>query len=357
MLIKKKLNELRDADVTKISLVDRSASRIPFRVLKKENTMLDLSSIARKKSDKPVIKKAEVVSIVVFDNSDAKVSEGIKESIKSAGFSIDNVVKNDDGTLSFMQSKELPENPEHVKLSNNMLLVTKGFQSAHPDLEGSDFSDAASSNNFYQGVDSSLDVLFSKICSTLQNSKDEGEASGAISKLCDGFKKYVTGLVDALPTAAFKADLSLRTSLDVVKKADIHDLKSIEDLFSKPPAGTSIAENEWGKMSTVDKIKWVLDSTSQRGAQKLDKVTVIKAEGNNAILSLQDIEKLFSTARPDSIAENDWGKMSMGDKLDWAKASYVEGGKGAPAVNTDPTKGVAKCEKCDGMKDATDAEI
>lgn len=54
--ILRKLRELRNADVRYISLVDRAATRIPFRVLKKdEDEVMDLTKIFKsEKSDPPV---------------------------------------------------------------------------------------------------------------------------------------------------------------------------------------------------------------------------------------------------------------------------------------------------------------
>jgi hypothetical protein len=46
MKIRKKLTEMRNADVRFISLVDRAASRIPFRVLKRDQEeTVDLAKI------------------------------------------------------------------------------------------------------------------------------------------------------------------------------------------------------------------------------------------------------------------------------------------------------------------------
>jgi hypothetical protein len=116
------LKELRNAEVRFISLVDRAATRIPFRVLKKDETEMDLSKIFKSEP----APKAEVVAIGVFNHQDAQMAEAVKQAIADAGFSVDKVVKSEDGeTLSYVQKDE--EGDTFVKLSDQVVVVTKGF--------------------------------------------------------------------------------------------------------------------------------------------------------------------------------------------------------------------------------------
>ena len=277
MKLEGELNELTNARVRFISLVDRAATRMPFRILKREgDAMIDLSKMAAKvlKGDRPVAPSVHVAAVTVFAQKTDEKNAKIAEAVKAAGFNVDKAVKNDDSTISFVQGDGNLEGALLVRMSDQMVLAVKGFQPNHPNMDGTDFAGSAAASTFYQGVDSSLDVLFNKICSAVNVAKDEGEAAGAIGKLFDGAKGYVVGLVKSLPTAAFKADIAVREALAAMntQKDELGNNSTlpnggVDDLLAKVPAGATISENDWGKMGTYDKLNWYVSSYNKANGQ------------------------------------------------------------------------------------------
>ena len=124
--IKTRLKQLKDADVRYISLVDRAATRIPFRVLKrdKESKMgIDLTKVF--KSDNTAGRKPYVSALVVFAQKDEAAGNQVQEAIKKYGFTTERVQKSDEGETLVFAQRDQTGDVQVVRLSDQ-LLVTVG---------------------------------------------------------------------------------------------------------------------------------------------------------------------------------------------------------------------------------------
>lgn len=287
------LLELRDVDVTHISLVDRAASRIGFRILKRDSMGIDLGKILKREP------KVIIDSVTVMAQK-GELAVGVEKVIKDAGFDVTKGVPSGDGTcLTFSQNGGDPspaEDVQLVRLSDQCVVALKGFEPAHAGMKEADFGDTASANSFYQGVDGSLDTLFTKICDTLTAATDEKDAATKIATLCDGFKAHVVQLAKSLPTAAFKADMNLRSYLEEtmateVEKTEIKNIEAFMTALQAKPAGFANPV-EWDKMSPVDKISWLRANTAPAAPElsisKGDDCAQCKAVDGWATMSTED---------------------------------------------------------------------
>ena len=105
--VKVKVKEMKDAQASFISLVGRGANRIGFRILKEdksENEMIDLSAITNIFKGAPVDKPTgpEVVAYAIQPTEDLVP---FVEALKSVGVNTETVVKNEDGTVMFVQKQ------------------------------------------------------------------------------------------------------------------------------------------------------------------------------------------------------------------------------------------------------------
>lgn len=124
--IRANLKQLRNADVRFISLVDRAATRIPFRVLKrdKEHEMgIDLTSVFKR--EEPV--KPHVSALVVFAQPDEAVGTQVQEAIKAHGFQTDRVQKSDEGETVVYAQGDQPKDVQIVRLSDQTLVSVAGL--------------------------------------------------------------------------------------------------------------------------------------------------------------------------------------------------------------------------------------
>lgn len=349
MKVRRSVKEMKDADVQFISLVDRSASRMPFRILKREGDGMgiDLGRLfTSKKSEKAPV---SISAIVVMAQKDEKVAESVRKAIEAAGFKTDKAQKNEDGSLTYAQGA-MGENDVLVRLSDEVVAVVKGFQPGGEGDDVADFEDSAASNSFYQGVDSALDTLFSKICSALQGAEDEGTAATQVGSQIDGFKKYVVGLVKNLPTAAFKADFAVRGALAVAEttKKTGSGVTDIDELLKNPPAGASIAEPEWTNMGTFDKMTWLYASynkANKDGAQASGADAAKKAEEEEKKKKEEEEAKKAEEAKKKAMPNLNGGGGDGSSNDYTAKFDQVlEALKGVGAQVTELTAKVAKVE-------------
>lgn len=370
-----RLKELRDADVSFVSLVDRSASRIPFRVMKadKEHQMgIDLGSLKNVvKREKAVKSNAPVVSGIVVENKSPTYLDRVKVALSASGFEIGNAIKNDDGTVLFAQVAKPLENAHLVRVSDATIVVMKGFDSASETLsENADFSSSVAVEGYFPGVSVATAGLRAAVNRALKSDGGGEQVKQLIAK----FSAYTGELAASVPAAVFKADVAIKgISSDQVPTAAPNgvsqedwdamsdddkvswaedsvtkgDLTDIESLFNNLPSGNqfanaSIAGKPWASMSTVDKVTWLLQSytkSNTAGAQddqdggaggavrdgaslsvtKSDKSKAKKGEdGDSASDTSGGDDGNDSTSllgKPAGISNDDWAAMSPSEKI------------------------------------------
>lgn len=215
-VIKKKLRELKNADVRFISLVDRAASRIPFRVLKREQEteMLDLAKIF--KSDRVV--NTGVLGVVVMTQKDEAIAEQVRQSIADAGFVTETVQKSDDETLCYQQ--KAADSRVLVRLSDEMLVLVNEM----PEVSGH-FGDLIKDQEFYPDLHTASTILQQELDSRVQKNDREGAKA-----LLESFGQYTAAML-AIPASVYVANDAVVEVLSNVQKDDVHGLK---------PNGTSV---------------------------------------------------------------------------------------------------------------------
>lgn len=212
MRLKVPLRELSDLEVRFVSLVDRGANRIPFRIVKseQENEMLNLSKIGQLvKKSAPAATPAEVtkpqatVEAVILSKSDDAVLGKIVEALKAEGFAFTHTKKFDDGTVALSKSEDYTTGTQIVSVGDTMAVVVKGFEAYASDLT---FTEMAKARGFYDNTRTAMSALSDVISTQLYKSASQAEAKTAINNSLKEFNAYVSGLVDALPVSVFKAE-------------------------------------------------------------------------------------------------------------------------------------------------------
>lgn len=186
-----------------ISLVERGANRIPFKIMKQENEMkvFDLGSIFTRKSEKG----PEVVGVVTMkgDKFDA-----VKDAIVASGFDVADVQEHEDGSVVFKQG-DMEGETTVVRISDELALITKGFSPYNMDLStanGESFAEACAAQGFFPGVNTVMEVLSQSVRETLYSAKTPSEAASGIDKLFREAGAYVKTMVSSLPVKAFKME-------------------------------------------------------------------------------------------------------------------------------------------------------
>lgn len=208
--VKMTATKMSDAHVSFISLVERGANRIPFKIMKQENQAmagafkgLDLGALfATRKAETPAV---EVVGVVTMKGEGY---DSVVGQIAEAGFVTDTTVDMGDGSVILKQAGDPEGDGEVIRMGDSALLITKGFRpySMEVEADGVSFADMVKAQGFYPGVSTALDVARTIILSTAGKADDPVAASKAIGKVMDEFKTYIQSLVAGLPAKAFKLE-------------------------------------------------------------------------------------------------------------------------------------------------------
>lgn len=148
-------------------------------------------------------KAVEITAVVVLDHG-AETTAKITEALKESGFSVENVVKNEDGSLMFPQAANPTEGAQLLRMSDDLLLVVKGLD-LHPE-EG---------ESFIHGLAGYTQKTQDAIASALALEGDTGVKN--IDEIVKKFGEYSTKL-KTLPQKAFKADTILLAVMKMAKK-------------------------------------------------------------------------------------------------------------------------------------------
>lgn len=213
--VRTKLKQLRDADVRFISLVDRAATRIPFRVLKqdKESTMgIDLTRVFKTENSSPV--QPHISSLVVFAQKDETAAQKIQEAIEKHGFVTNRVQKSDEGeTLVYAQGEEEAKDTQIVRLSDQMLVsvanlpVPKGW-----------VGELVEQHGFFPDLKLATSVLYDQIKETAAKSETPLED---LQTVLEGYAGYLTQM-SVLPANCFKLDEEIA---EIVEKCSCGEKK------------------------------------------------------------------------------------------------------------------------------------
>jgi hypothetical protein len=227
-MAKMKLKQLRDADVRYISLVDRAATRIPFRVLKrdKESKMgIDLTKVF--KSDNTG--KPYVSALVVFAQKNEAAGTQIHDAIKAHGFTTERVQKSDEGeTLVFAQADQSGET-QIVRLSDQMLVNVSGLK-----MPAGWMGEMIEQQSFFPDLKLATEALYEQVALVSKSDTPQEDASAVLGS----YAAYLDQMV-ILPSACFKLDEVIN---EIVRKCSCEETEKGEVKPGETPAKNPAAE-------------------------------------------------------------------------------------------------------------------
>lgn len=216
MKVKILANKLENADVSFISLVDRGANRIPFRIIKAQENpgMINLETILTRKAeakDKPAL-VGLVVSKMIADDAD------LMKKIAETGILVD---KRDDsqaekdGVVILKQVDPLPEKTTLVKMNDHMVAVMKAFDPYTAAIKGTDFEEVLKAQGFMPGFSMATDALYTIVRNVLMDEKTTTpqDAVTKVDAALGQFKSYVVGILKEVPASAFKMEKMIAEAL------------------------------------------------------------------------------------------------------------------------------------------------
>lgn len=235
--------ELVGTDVQFVSLVKRGANRIPFRITKEDQNMIDLHKIGRNlfKIAEP---KPEIVGAILRKGVD---EDKVYDLLKEAGVSSEFIKSEKDGLVTLAKSDMASAKDTIVlKLSDEVALVVSDVKKVFSGIEFSStsFGDVHTTEGYFTGVCTAIDALKSTIINVMMDAGSPNEASAQIAKATDDMKAYLVSLTGGLPVQAFKADAAINTagSLAKAESCDDEDKEDEKDMESKKKEDEAPAE-------------------------------------------------------------------------------------------------------------------
>lgn len=203
--------ELENADVAFISLVNRPANRIPFRVTKSDPMEDDDMSInmsgpkkVQKRDSAPI---ASAIGALVIKSEHV---EELKPALEDAGFSMFDGVENE-GVTVFKQADYVEDDTVPMQISDDVTVLVTQKANFEPYPESMDFGENLKSSGFMPSVYQATDVMVDTIRNVLYKSDSMDEAATNIRVVLKDFTKYVGNLADNVPLTVFKLDEVLNT--------------------------------------------------------------------------------------------------------------------------------------------------
>lgn len=282
-----KATEMTDAKVARISLVSRAATRIPFRVVKEESTMkpkfFDLASVIKRER---APEHAEIVGVITMKSE----VEGLKGVLTEAGFSVEKASEMADGSVVLAQSDDMSGESAIVRISDDIALAVKGLRPYSMDVSGEDgtsFADLVAAQGFYPGVGTMMDTLRAGVITVAEKSDSPSDAATRIAKMFDEAKKYAVGMVQSLPSKAFKLEDVL---VDVDDATDATDATDAADAATDTAEGDKATKGEASEATGQDAgaadDKGAADeTTNKQETAEAKPATALKAEDIAALLS------------------------------------------------------------------------
>lgn len=354
MKIKAKLRKLTDADVRYVSLVDRGANRIPFRIVKsdsKENQMgIDLSKLGLRVAKKDATANKATVSAVVIAKNDQALVEKVRQALEADGFKLTVTKSFEDGSVALAADEDFDKDATVIRLNENLCVVVKSFDQYAESMSQSALGEKAAESGFYEGVAGAMADMQEKVYAILQ--KGDASAPVELEEAIGNFQAYVTGLSVALPATVFKAEKPLtalvtefKPEVAVEKKEEVvvekkegeaakpdETVVKAEESTETKPAETAEVKKEEPKVETVAKA----DDAVLKSIESLTSlVTGLNASVQKMSGELDTVKK----ATEEKLAE-------VARKAETATRA-VEGVVVASATAGDPTPEPAKVQKSD----------
>ena len=208
------LRKLSKLDVKYVSLVDRGANRIPFRIIKQEQDMsIDLARLGfrTKKADAQTPAKDEAqakpeatLTAVVLAKNDESLIANARTALAEQGIDLPDTKVFEDGTVALCKGEY--EDGAIVRVDENVAVVLKAFEPWGASATDSSFAELVASRGFYDNVRTAMSIASDSLYTSMYDAKSPAEAGTAVKKLMDDLSAYVVSLAKSLPVTVFKAE-------------------------------------------------------------------------------------------------------------------------------------------------------
>lgn len=347
---KQQLNatELVNTEVNFVSLVKRGANRIPFRITKEDQNMIDFHKIGR-----AIFKMAEpplaVVGAIVQKGADI---DKVNAVLKAAGLDPEKLVKTEHDGVVTLTKADAFETGSVLKVSDEVgLVVNTDLKKAFNGLDFTSwsFGEVMATEGYFVGVCTSVDVLRSTIANILMEASSSSEAAAAVGKAVDEMKSYLITLTGGLPVQAFKADVEFSKAGSLAKAEEAPAAAVAADPAVKAEETEAKKEDE-APAETVEKADEAKATETVEKAEEAKKESVNPMDESGSAKS-KDKKKEEAPAEEVKKASTDEKNAEADDKAKEPAKKEDE-----PAAEVEKADGDKKDQELDDSKSGAGAE-
>lgn len=210
MTKKATMTKYTDAEGHFVSLVGKGANQLPIKIIKQDKGDTQMKNFNLSNLFKSITKgsKEPVTVVAIATDKDPAILSGLLDDEGITPLKITKSEKN--GNTIILEEVESNEDVHAVKLSDSLTVVVKGFTPWADDLVGNaSFAEFVQTQSFFSSVYDASDALSSALRVTMYDADDKEDAKTKIAGILDQYKDYVLGIIDGLPTMAFKMEKAL----------------------------------------------------------------------------------------------------------------------------------------------------
>ncbi len=324
--------ELTDVAVMRISLVDRGANRVPFRLEKRESTPGEGNGVIPSNWNIPFTNREKPVEIAgVAFGADVRLDLA-KAQLAEAGLSSENLIEDESGNRVFAQGKNFdPATSQFLKFDEQTGVFLRNAQETLKKA-ADNFNDAVGAQQFIPGLLLSTDALHGVIVDILEKAENKVDAATQIKTAVANFGEFLGGLADKIPADVFKLEEILTAPGETKAEADASDADVTKADTAKAGEGDADASDDGtGKVAKGED-----DSQDTQSTDDVAEGKVVKSdpEGSDENPVLKAVEKLTEQvgSMSDKIGELDGKVTKAADSAEEAKELAKKSEKALAAV-------------------------
>ena len=206
------LRKLSDLDVKFVSLVDRGANRIPFRIIKSQekDMSLDLSKmgfrVKKAASEHAKAQTAKVSAIILSSGDDAVVAK-VRTLLAQHGIDLTEQTHFEDGTVALhKEDSAFMDGGTIVRMSDSMAVVLVDMGDHLSNLKKSAFGEIAETNGYFDGPNLIMATANALVKEGVQKADSPEATATLIRDSMEGVQQYLGFLTMALPSSVLKVE-------------------------------------------------------------------------------------------------------------------------------------------------------
>lgn len=336
------LTELTEAECTFVSIVERGANRLPFKILKTDSsgepTMWNLANLTKGKKKAQKADEAKIIGVLVkkSDELAVKAVTGLLATIGIDSTKSLNLKSDDVELTAFGQAPD--DTSSVVRVNDGLFLVCKGIDWSSIPMNFNDYM----ATNLYDSLYAATNTFTSLFYDLVYEANNKDALKADVAKALQDFTSYITAVVDKLPENVIKFEKDLNDALlaeQATKQPETTQVQTeakvveatTEPVVSAPVVEATAPEAAKEPVAKSDDLTALIAQAMQPLQAQLQAITgqlgnVQKMEGSLQQLSsrVEAVAKVADSAQ-NTLSTTVAGHSPNGDPVQVAKSDDDEG--------------------------------